>query len=118
MTSTTSFWTTAPRLLYAAVLLCLCAGAYAQQPARRPELPPAEYDRPYTGHLIEDTYERVDAIRYHCLQPESKLIACAFPAKIVCHIILPSRDLAWRRGYRLPDIRRHEIAHCNGWKHK
>jgi hypothetical protein len=58
-------------------------------------------------------------IREACLLPDNKtVLACAFAGETSCRIVLPGRDLAWRHGYRLPAIRRHEIGHCNGWKHK
>ena len=42
-------------------------------------------------------------------------LTCLLVGKSACHIILPSRETAARRGWDQDIIRRHEIGHCDGW---
>jgi len=74
-------------------------------------LPPAQYDRPYKGHLTIETVANVAAVRAVC--GLAKVNACAFHGTgidiAVCRIILPKDKL----GDKL--LMRHELGHCNGW---
>jgi hypothetical protein len=77
--------------------------------------PPPEYDRPYKGELIEI---RADRERMDALCPKGPLgwstNGCALGDRTRCVIVIATDDLLpWWRPYR--EVRRHEIAHCNGW---
>lgn len=72
-----------------------------------PPLPPAPYDKPYTGKL---TVVRVSlkAMPSRCGGPA---YACALPMGVRCTIYLPTEA----KGELLSRLRRHEIGHCVGW---
>ena len=77
------------------------------------QCPPAQWDRPYSGNL---TVTRTDllTVQRRCAGASrpllSFILACAWVRDGNCEVVL--WDLA-------PDCtRRHEIAHCNGWKHE
>src|SRR5579872_3649928 len=68
-------------------------------------LPPPKYDHPYNGSLVVHTLSESEAVA-RCGE-----IACATPPwhGHPCVITLPRNHPA------LALLRRHEIAHCNGW---
>jgi hypothetical protein len=73
------------------------------------DLPPAEYDHPYSGtlHVIRlNIFQVVDVCRDTM---GANGFSCARPMGTSCTIIIPSNtvvgDSLWR----------HEVAHCNGW---
>ncbi len=70
--------------------------------------PPAPYDHPFHGQVIEQRLSLLDIIQA-CHGPAG---GCAWVSNGVCHIALP-RNETDRRLIAL--IRQHEIAHCNGW---
>jgi len=89
-------------------------------------LPPIEFDRPYEGKLA---FEYVDTIaELHKICAGVKTIANTKGMMIGACTFVTS-DLSECRIYALPDtmiaatgvdpsdLRRHEIGHCNGWKH-
>lgn len=73
-------------------------------------MPPAEYDRPYTGSL-EIQYADPKEVYTKC-----KARACAVIGKDRCRIIFPA-DTGLLPRKTLDMLMRHEIAHCNGWRH-
>jgi hypothetical protein len=70
--------------------------------------PPAQYDHPFHGRVIEQRLSLLQIIQL-CHGPTG---GCAWVSKGVCHIASP-RDETDRRLIAL--IREHEIGHCNGW---
>lgn len=70
--------------------------------------PPAVYDAPYGGSLIEIVSSQ--AVFDNC----NGAIACAirvrFPSPM-CVVVLPEKLAA----AAIEQLRRHERAHCNGW---
>jgi hypothetical protein len=82
-------------------------------------LPPMEFDRPYAGTLFEDVLPiaQVDAEcrRLTGATREKTVRGCSVKYPGGCLIIYPNAPI---RGIDPLDIRRHEIAHCNGWKHE
>jgi hypothetical protein len=70
--------------------------------------PPAQYDHPYRGQIIEQRLSALEIMRL-CHGPTT---ACSGVSKSVCHLLLP-RDERDNRLIAL--IRKHEIGHCNGW---
>jgi hypothetical protein len=101
------------RYAIAAMLVCVST-AQAQD---RPIIPPVEFDQPYEGKLQIDMYDNMDTTTALC--PKLPLgkpeIACAYPGKDSCRVILPSKALAAKIGWDHSAIYRHEIGHCNGW---
>jgi hypothetical protein len=78
-------------------------------------LPPAEYDRPYTGKLTvlkEDSYL---LIRHVCNDTPNP-IACSFRTyDTVSGETLSCLILLGPKAHDDPRALRHEIGHCNGW---
>lgn len=70
---------------------------------------PPEFDHPYAGEVVEfsDDVERdCGAGTAACM-----VIAPNYPGD-KCFIVIPRRGGRWR-----DYLRRHEVAHCNGWRH-
>ena len=75
--------------------------------------PPAYYVHPYNGPVIERVLPLAQA-QALCAKRGAPADACSWITKGRCYIVLPSK------GAPVKDInayRRHEIAHCNGWRH-
>ncbi len=73
--------------------------------------PPAQYDHPYAGQVVERVMPVADA-RPFCISmgADPRGVACSWQMNGTCYIILPNDEQAPVSTYR-----RHEIAHCNGW---
>lgn len=107
-------------MLRVVIYFILASGAAAGQ--RDTEWnPPAPYDHPYSGRLIERSLpqpliqkacDRLFA-RYGVTSKTSfNQHGCsAFRGK-VCEVIVPNRTFM---GATPEAVRRHEIGHCNGW---
>jgi len=95
---------------------------YPQQPMAIQELmlPPKEFDHPYEGD-VEINYLNEKAIQVQCWparRTSTMLLACTralTPTR--CIIWIMAKDDLDRLGWSYDIIMRHEIAHCNGWKH-
>jgi hypothetical protein len=70
--------------------------------------PPAQYDHPYPGQIVEQRLSRLQIIAT-CRGPAER---CSWVSKGVCHIALPQDEKDTRL---IAYIRQHEIGHCNGW---
>jgi hypothetical protein len=70
--------------------------------------PPAQYDHPYRGQVIEQRLSLLQIIQL-CHGPAT---SCAWVSKGVCYIALPQDEKDARL---IALIRQHEIGHCNGW---
>src|SRR5216684_2677957 len=69
-------------------------------------LPPPQYDVPPTVPVIQHIVSKAEVAKY-C----ADRLACSFALKDRCIVYLP-------KGSAIFDIlRRHELAHCNGWHH-
>jgi hypothetical protein len=74
--------------------------------------PPAQYNHPYGGPVIERVLPLGQA-RQICAQMGANADACSWKVKGKCFVVIP-------RDGPVPDLhayRRHEVAHCNGWEH-
>ena len=70
--------------------------------------PPAQYDHPYTGQVVEQRLSLLQIIQL-CHGPAS---SCAWVSKGVCYIALPQNE----KDDRLVALmRQHEMGHCAGW---
>jgi hypothetical protein len=81
-------------------------------------LPPKEFDHPFAGELIEVTALDQDNVRRWC--PTAKFPRWALgctpeirPGR--CWIVLAPDAEIIKAGFPPELVRRHEIAHCNGW---
>jgi hypothetical protein len=70
--------------------------------------PPAQYDHPYPGQVVEQRLSRLQII-VTCHGPAE---SCSWLDKGVCHIVLPQEETDTRL---IAYIREHEMGHCNGW---
>jgi len=85
-------------------------------------LPPPEHDRPYTGVLtvIRGTQ---DELRAQCpiFRPYNWALGCS-PVRMnrSTHCIVYIADDATLKaaGWRYDLVLRHELGHCNGWRHE
>src|SRR5579864_9752272 len=74
--------------------------------------PPAHYNHPYGGQVIERVLSLREARRV-CARMGLSSDACSWTIKGKCFVVIPRDGPA-------PDLqayRRHEVAHCNGWEH-
>ncbi|MBG6143586.1 hypothetical protein IWQ51_001709 [Labrenzia sp. EL_142] len=103
-------------------------GSAAARP-RRPRsqlIPPPHYDRPFPGKLIEipihprqvpnECARRIPDRRQANRFRRGGYSGCAILSEDgrTCTIVIPNRH-TFR--YSPQMVRRHEIGHCNGWKH-
>jgi len=111
-------------LLATAAVLALTSvsatGAERYRPNETIMVPPAEYDKPFVGQLEEFIINDLEELTSFC---EGKL-GCAKRLRmgaggpvLLCSIYLPGDELIRRYGWTIESVRRHEIAHCNGWDH-
>lgn len=91
-------------------------------------MPPAKYDRPYMDELSEwrvplgRAAAKCNALARDLGQPATHpariagrpLYGCAYPGKGFCFIVW-SFDPSGRDPHMADNVRRHEVAHCNGW---
>jgi hypothetical protein len=83
-------------------------------------LPPPAYEFAYKGHLTE-RHGSLAEVKYYCHTRQGivsayQALGCAkvFPTR--CYIMIPRVGGAITARLQ-HDIRRHEMAHCNGWVH-
>ena len=89
--------------------------APAPVPAFKIPLPPAEFDKPFTGHVVVTRWNDYSFVRNIC-KDAPNAIACTLRtynpttgAPIACLIMLGPMAHTDERALR------HEMAHCNGW---
>jgi hypothetical protein len=104
--------------IIAVLALSMLASAAHAKNVKRSILPPPEFDHPYVGKIkvIRDS-----AWSLPC-RPRSlsSRLGCAYPPDETdeeCVIYLAERGEIEEAGYTENAVWRHEIAHCNGWKH-
>lgn len=78
-------------------------------------IPPAEYDRYYTGQLTIVTSPSIEDLWIHCPGVSSRAIGCALPGDAKCKIVILDDKLIRAIGSTTGHVLRHEMAHCNGW---
>jgi hypothetical protein len=106
-------------LLTSIAALLLATGAVpTQAPEKLLEFaPPPEFDHPYTGKL---TVYRVDqtAIEQFCQGNSGNIVlGCAQPEANSCKVWIVNSDVLAQYGRNFEGVLRHEVAHCNNWKH-
>src|SRR5262245_7410189 len=85
-------------------------------------LPPPEYDKPWEGTLIERVVEDFNELALRCAGHEKEakaghILGCSQHYGSTCIISIMPEDMLKQRGFMIEAVRRHEIAHCHGWKH-
>jgi hypothetical protein len=104
------------------ILALLTWGMLAQTAHSYPVLSPPEFDRPYPGELIvEENLPQEELLERCHLDKDAHYIGCA--------LVPGHRGQPWGRCTILSSVNaphdpeghalhlRHEIAHCNGWRH-
>ena len=74
--------------------------------------PPAQYNHPHPGRVIERVLP-LAAARDACAHMGVRADACSWLSHGTCYLVIPSNG-------PVKDLRayiRHERAHCNGWSH-
>lgn|SRR5262249_6737494 len=109
----------------AAILVALSPVMAATSPptARRviyhiTTLPPAQYDKPFEGQLEIQRFSSSEDLLRIC-KGEGIGVACS--ARLAdgtkCWMFIATDKIIEKRGYTLAIVLRHELGHCNGWKH-
>jgi hypothetical protein len=83
-------------------------------------LPPAQFDVLYTGHLIkrELSAEGVDKLCHSFgLDPRRLVLACSIPMPGACLVVIPWFGIGGVGARTRAVLLRHELGHCNGWRH-
>jgi hypothetical protein len=104
----------------ALLALAITAVTPAAAAERMRLVPPLEYDHPYKGRLRIIVAENQQEVRRMCpgtkFHPLIGALACTHRlSDTVCEVVMLSDDEINRVGFPPDMVRRHEIAHCNGW---
>lgn len=78
-------------------------------------IPPAEFDRYYTGQLTIVTSPTIEDLWLHCPGVSSSAIGCAHQSDAKCKIVILDDKFIRATGSTTGHVLRHEMAHCNGW---
>jgi hypothetical protein len=85
------------------------------------QVPPPEYDKPFVGKLTEFIAKDEEEFESFCRGVSRFGCARHWPASesgpALCDIYLAPDELIRRHWLTTEIVRRHEIAHCNGWHH-
>jgi hypothetical protein len=85
-------------------------------------IPPPEFDKPYEGRLIQQIVDTDEELARYCgpIVPGYNRYGCAYvlPKWNLCVIYMLPGDILHARGVSLSEVLRHELGHCNGWKHE
>jgi len=86
-------------------------------------LPPAEFDKPFTGRLIENQIDDMEEMANVC-SPNPKAaqaLGCnqryihTVTGEVRCYVYYAPAWYMERHGVTIEAVRRHELAHCMGW---
>src|SRR5262249_21078122 len=80
--------------------------------------PPPKYDKPYDGELEIRFFSNSEDVKLACSigQEDTACTASSVDHK-KCRIMMLTEDIIKRKGESYTLALRHELAHCNGWKH-
>ena len=81
-------------------------------------MPPPKYDKPYEGDLEIQFFTNSEDIAVVCKDSHSEAACAAYANDLkTCRIHILTEDALKRKGFAYNFALRHELAHCNGWKH-
>ena len=81
-------------------------------------LPPPKYDKPYEGELEIRFFVNSEDVRGACSTSHSDNACTTYSLDLTkCFIMMLTEDALKRKGIAYNFALRHELAHCNGWKH-
>src|SRR5262249_49689383 len=85
-------------------------------------LPPAYYDHPFDGVVIENAITDMADMARVCAPNPLAAVAMACASRYThpsgerrCYIYIAPDDYLNRYRVTIDAVRRHEVAHCNGW---
>jgi hypothetical protein len=80
--------------------------------------PPSQYDKPYDGELEIRFFSNAEDLEQACKGVDTHT-ACTTVSvdHKKCWIFTETEDVIRRKGWTYAFVLRHELAHCNGWKH-
>ena len=89
-------------------------GARADSPP-----PPPRYDQPYAGKLTITTAAAMADVAKACPAALGTVVACATWNKPpgTCRIVILTDSGLRAAGFTTRAVMRHELGHCNGWRH-
>jgi hypothetical protein len=115
-------------LVAALMLASIATGRAEVPPTIMPDFyPPPEFDRPFEGSLfIAENLEQEVLLAACNMVDRAKhgLFGCTHLPNThglkgdQCVILLAQTSFLSLYGVVLEELKRHEIAHCNGWRHK
>jgi hypothetical protein len=76
--------------------------------------PAVEFDRPYTGTLIFTVADETTEVQKACNGPGPAL-GCSLLYANRCLVVLAPDNVIKAHDWTTEAVKRHEIAHCNGW---
>jgi hypothetical protein len=79
--------------------------------------PPPKYDVPYTGDLEIVFFTHNEDIQPACGAHSDFACAQLWSDQKKCRIQILTEDALKKRGHAYNFALRHELAHCNGWRH-
>jgi hypothetical protein len=103
-------------MMYGLAVLLALTGAPHSESVRF--APPAQYDHPFAGKVFEITANTMAEMAVLCApHPRAgRLFGCGpHGSPEECHIIIAPVDYLNIYGVTAEQVRRHEMAHCNGW---
>ena len=108
---------TSRHLITATLLLALTTPAAALDKANAALMPPKFWDHPFGGELIEKIVTMEDMNRMCRPRRNYQIIphGCSNPQFTKCTIWILESAVLQKSGILIDVVRRHEIAHCNGW---
>jgi hypothetical protein len=83
-------------------------------------LPPAEYDHDYDGELllVRMAAEDISIVCKRALAPGQTLtLGCSQSIGRSCRVMIAKDEELKQHGLDYDIVYRHEVGHCNGWKH-
>src|SRR3989442_7646776 len=78
-------------------------------------LPPAEFDKPYTGKLIIRRFETEEEIERICKGSAKYACAARVADGSACYLFVGNDNVLKRNHVPYEFMLRHELGHCNGW---
>jgi hypothetical protein len=80
--------------------------------------PPPKYDKPYDGELEIRFFSNSEDVKLACsIGHEDTACTASSVDHKKCRIMMLTEDIIKRKGESYTLALRHELAHCNGWKH-
>src|SRR5262249_25631909 len=107
------------KLLLTGIAALSVLSAPAAHARMQTSMPPAEYDKPYTGELIIRRLTTEQDVRDACPKAfkasQTRFSGCTVRKETRCEFYIASDRALKALGMSYALVLRHELAHCNGW---